>query len=37
MLRQVVVTVVRSGTVLPEDFSSGGVTLKPNFAHDLNL
>ena len=37
MLRQVVVAGVRSGTGLPEEFSRVGVTLKPNFAHDLNL
>ena len=37
MICHVVVTDVRSGSGLPEDFSSVGVALKTNFSHDFNL
>ena len=37
MICHVVVTDGRSGSGLPEDFSSVCVTLKTNFSHDFNL
>ena len=37
MICHVIITDVGSGSGLPEDFSSSGVTLKSNLPHDFNL
>ena len=37
MICEVVVTDVRTGSGLPENLSSVGVTVETNFSHDFNL